>query len=101
MALNINNDEVERLAADVARITSETKTEAIRRSLAECRDRLRYRIAAGTGGSAVSGSWSRKPGRTSRQISSLAISQRLLGTREIILIHEVAERATAWPRGQF
>jgi antitoxin VapB len=47
MALNIKNDEVERLAADVARITGETKTEAIRRALAERRDRLRYRIAAG------------------------------------------------------
>jgi antitoxin VapB len=47
VALNIKNDEVERLAADVARITGETKTEAIRRALAERRDRLRYRIAAG------------------------------------------------------
>ena len=47
MALNIKNDEVERLAADVARLTGETKTEAIRRALAERRDRLRYRIAAG------------------------------------------------------
>jgi antitoxin VapB len=47
MALNIKNDEVERLAADVARITGETKTEAIRRALVERRDRLRYRIPAG------------------------------------------------------
>ena len=31
MALNIKNAEVERLAAEVARITGETKAEAIRR----------------------------------------------------------------------
>jgi antitoxin VapB len=35
MALNLKNDEVERLAADVAAMTSESKTEAIRRALME------------------------------------------------------------------
>jgi antitoxin VapB len=44
VALNIKNDEVERLAAEVARITGESKTEAIRRALAERRQRLAYRV---------------------------------------------------------
>jgi antitoxin VapB len=44
MALNIKNEEVERLAAEVARITGESKTEAIRRALAERRQRLSYRV---------------------------------------------------------
>lgn len=37
MALNIRNPEAERLAADLARLTGETKTEAVTRAL---RDRL-------------------------------------------------------------
>jgi antitoxin VapB len=41
MPLNIKNDEVERLAAEVARITGESKTEAIRRALHERRRRLK------------------------------------------------------------
>ncbi|HUF12991.1 MAG TPA: type II toxin-antitoxin system VapB family antitoxin [Longimicrobiales bacterium] len=41
MALNIKNREVERLAAEVAALTGESKTEAIRRALAERRTRLR------------------------------------------------------------
>jgi antitoxin VapB len=44
MALNIKNEEAERLAAEVARMTGETKTEAIRRALAERRQRLVYRL---------------------------------------------------------
>ena len=44
VALNIKNDEVERLAAEVANITGESKTEAIRRALSERRQRLAYRI---------------------------------------------------------
>ena len=43
MALNLKNDEVERLAAAVARMTGESKTEAIRRALQERQDRLRGR----------------------------------------------------------
>jgi antitoxin VapB len=43
MALNIKNAEVERLAAEIARLTGESKTEAIRRSLEERRHRLRGR----------------------------------------------------------
>lgn len=44
MALNIKNPEVEALADDVARLTGETKTEAIRRALLERRQRLAHRI---------------------------------------------------------
>lgn len=43
MALNLKNPEVERLAAEVARLAGESKTEAIRRALAERRQRLVYR----------------------------------------------------------
>lgn len=45
MALNIKNEEVERLATEVARITGESKTEAVRRALAERRQRLAYRVS--------------------------------------------------------
>jgi antitoxin VapB len=41
MALNIKNDEVERLAAEVARLTGESKTEALRRALQERYQRLK------------------------------------------------------------
>ena len=41
MALNIKNAEVERLATELARLTGESKTEAIRRALEERRRRLR------------------------------------------------------------
>lgn len=41
MALNLKNADVERLAAEVARLTGESKTEAIRRALEERRERLR------------------------------------------------------------
>jgi antitoxin VapB len=47
MALNIKNEEAERLAAEVARMTGESKTEAIRRALAERRQRLSYRVSPG------------------------------------------------------
>jgi antitoxin VapB len=40
MALNIKNDEVERLAAEVSGLTGESKTEAIRKALFERRERL-------------------------------------------------------------
>jgi antitoxin VapB len=41
MALNLKNVEVERLAAEVARLTGESKTEAIRRALYERKQRLK------------------------------------------------------------
>jgi len=42
MALNIKNAEVERLASEVARLTGESKTEAIRRALEDRRQRLKH-----------------------------------------------------------
>jgi antitoxin VapB len=47
MPLNIKNREVERLAAEVAALARETKTEAIRRSLAE--RKLRLGLSGGRG----------------------------------------------------
>ena len=44
MALNIKNAEVERLAAEVAQLTGESKTEAIRRALDDRRQRLRQAV---------------------------------------------------------
>lgn len=41
MALNIKNADVERLATEVARLTGESKTEAIRRALEERKRRLK------------------------------------------------------------
>ncbi len=43
MALNIKNVDVERLAAQVAQMAHETKTEAIRRALVERQARLQAR----------------------------------------------------------
>jgi len=44
MALNIKNRRVEDLANEIAEITGETKTEAIRRALEERRQRLSYLV---------------------------------------------------------
>lgn len=44
MALNIKNAEVERLAEAVASLTGESKTEAVRKALAERHARLRIRV---------------------------------------------------------
>ena len=41
MALNIKNADVERLADEVARLTGESKTEAIRKALEDRRRRLK------------------------------------------------------------
>lgn len=43
MALTVKNPEVERLAEEVARLTGETKTEAIRKALLERKARLARR----------------------------------------------------------
>jgi antitoxin VapB len=45
MALNLKNAEVERLASEVARLTGESKTEAIRRALEERKRRLKHTAA--------------------------------------------------------
>ena len=42
--LNIKNEEVERLVAEVARLAGETKTEAVRRALLERKQRLAHRL---------------------------------------------------------
>lgn len=47
MALNIKNSAVERLAEEVARLSGESKTEAVRRALEERKARLAYRVADG------------------------------------------------------
>jgi antitoxin VapB len=44
MPLNIKNTEVERLAAELAEMTGETKTEAIRQALLERKRRLAFRV---------------------------------------------------------
>ena len=44
MALNIKNEQVEQLADEIARLTGESKTEAIRQALLERRARLRFRL---------------------------------------------------------
>lgn len=41
MALNIKNEETEKLAAEVASLAGETKTGAVKQALRERRDRLR------------------------------------------------------------
>lgn len=45
MALNIKNERVELLAAEIARMTGETKTEAIRRALEDRKTRLASRTS--------------------------------------------------------
>ena len=47
MALNIKNEHVEQLADEIARLTGESKTEAIRQALLERRARLRFRLHPG------------------------------------------------------
>ncbi len=44
MALNIKNPHVESLATEVAELTGESKTEAIRRALEERRQRLSFQV---------------------------------------------------------
>lgn len=44
MPLNIKNPEVERLVAEVADMTGESKTEAVRQALLERRRRLAFRV---------------------------------------------------------
>lgn len=53
MGMNIKNAEVERLAAEVAALAGETKTEAIRRALEERRGKLIRQIPKRTGDDAL------------------------------------------------
>jgi antitoxin VapB len=47
MPINIKNREVEQLVAEVARLTGESKTEAVRKALQERKLRLKLRVASG------------------------------------------------------
>jgi antitoxin VapB len=47
MPLNIKNNEVESLVSEVAELTGESKTEAVRRALEERRERLAFRVTSG------------------------------------------------------
>jgi antitoxin VapB len=47
MALNIKNEETEKLAAEVASLAGETKTGAVKQALLERRDRLRLESGGG------------------------------------------------------
>lgn len=44
MPLNIKNPEVERLVDEVAKVTGESKTEAVRKALEERRERLAFQF---------------------------------------------------------
>jgi antitoxin VapB len=55
MALNIKNPQVEELAAEVAEIAGETKTEAIRRALEERRQRLAFQVVRADRGEELRG----------------------------------------------
>jgi len=46
VALNIKNPDVEQLVTELARLTGESKTETVRRSLLERKERLSFRVAA-------------------------------------------------------
>lgn len=50
MPLNIKNLQVEQLAADIARLTGESKTEAVRRALEERHERLARGLPAASRG---------------------------------------------------
>ena len=45
MALTINNRDVERLAAEVAKLTGESKTEAVRQALTARKEQLEHPVA--------------------------------------------------------
>jgi antitoxin VapB len=88
MGMNIKNPEVERLAAQVADMAKENKTEAIRRALLERKERLMVRRV-------------RKP-RTERLLAFLEkrvwpqIPRKILGTR---LSKEQRERILGYGPG--
>lgn len=47
MALNIENQEAEQLAAEIAKLAGESETEAVRQALREKRDRLQQETGEG------------------------------------------------------
>jgi antitoxin VapB len=46
VAINIKNREVERLVSEVSELTGESKTEAVRKALAERKQRLQLQVAS-------------------------------------------------------
>jgi antitoxin VapB len=87
MGLNIKNPEVERLADEIARLTGETKTEAIRQALVERRSRLRQRVTEAARLRRIESFldrevWSRVPGEQIGRAPSRAERERILGYGE-------------------
>jgi antitoxin VapB len=84
VGLNIKNSEVEQLAEELARLTGETKTEAIRQALLERRARLRTRISpaarrARLDSFLVREVWSRVPPEQMGKAPDKAERERILG----------------------
>lgn len=84
MALTIKNRDVERLVAQIASFTGETKTEAVRRALAERYARLRTRVVDASRGDRVlrfleTEVWSRVPEDQIGRMPSKAERERILG----------------------
>ncbi len=87
MALNIKNIQVEELAAEVATLAGETKTEAIRKALVERRDRLRLRVVPGRRDDRLDGFlereiWSRVPAKQRGKTISKREREGILGYGE-------------------
>src|SRR5438128_12697313 len=74
MALNIKNRNVEQLAAEVARLAGESKTEAVRRALEERRERLAFRVVRRDRTAEFATSSSARCGRTCRGHCSASAS---------------------------
>ena len=84
MALNIKNPDVERLVEEIARITGESKTEAIRQALLERRGRLRERVTVAARRSRLESFlerevWSRVPAEQTGRAPDRAERERILG----------------------
>lgn len=87
MALNIKNAQVEQLAEEIALLTGESKTEAIRQALLERRARLRYRITAASRRARIESFlereiWSRVPESQLGHAPGRAERERILGYGE-------------------
>ena len=84
MALNIKNADVERLVEEIARLTGESKTEAIRQALLERRGRLRQRVTVEARRSRLESFlerevWSRVPAAQVGRAPDRAERERILG----------------------
>lgn len=84
MALNIKNADVERLVDEIARLTGESKTEAIRQALLERRGRLRQRVTLEARRSRLESFlerevWSRVPAEQVGRAPDRAERERILG----------------------